>query len=81
MIKTPLYYVQAYRMGKLDNHSYVVGIFSDSSLAQSIAKKEEEFRGGKYECVVYIAELNEPIESYELWTIISSSKDVLSFWL
>jgi hypothetical protein len=27
---------------------------------------------------VYIAELNEPIESYELWTTISPSKDVLS---
>jgi hypothetical protein len=53
-------------MGKVDNHSYVVGIFSDSNLAQSIAKKEEEFRGGKYECVVYIAELNEPIEPYDL---------------
>lgn len=50
----------------MNDHSYVVGIFSDSSLAHSIAKKEEEFRGGKYECVVYIADLNEPIESYEL---------------
>ena len=62
----PIYYVQAYRWGKVDNHSYVVGIFSDSSLAQEIAKKEEEFRGGKYQCVVYIAELNKPIEPYDL---------------
>jgi hypothetical protein len=30
---------------------------------------------------VYIAELNEPIEPYELWTIVSTPKDVLSFWL
>ena len=81
MMTNPIYYVQAYRGGKMNDHSYVVGIFTDSSLAQSIAKKEEEFRGGKYECVVYIADLNEPIESYELWTIISSSEDVLSFWL
>ena len=67
MMTNPLiYYVQAYRWGKVDNHSYVVGIFSDSNLAQEIAKKEEEFRGGKYECVVYIAELNEPIEPYDL---------------
>jgi hypothetical protein len=50
----------------MNDHSYVVGIFSDSNLAQEIAKKEEEFRGGKYQCVVYIAELNEPIEPYEL---------------
>ncbi len=62
----PIYYVQAYRGGRMNDHSYVVGIFSDSSLAQEIAKKEEEFRGGKYQCVVYIAELNEPIEPYEL---------------
>jgi hypothetical protein len=44
----------------------VVGVFTDSNLAQEIAKKEEEFRGGKYQCVVYIAELNEPIEPYDL---------------
>jgi len=66
----PIYYVQAYRVVRdtpsLGNHSYVVGIFSDSNLAQEIAKKEEEFRGGKYQCVVYIAELNEPIEPYDL---------------
>jgi len=67
MMTNPLiYYVQAYRGGRMNDHSYVVGIFSDSSLAQATAKKEEEFRGGKYECVVYIADLNEPIESYEL---------------
>ena len=60
MMKNPIYYVQAYRGGKIDNHSYMVGIFSDSSLAQAAAVKEESFRGGKYECVVYIAELNEP---------------------
>jgi len=81
MMTNPIYYVQAYRGGKIDNHSYVVGIFTDGHTAQAVAKKEEEFRGGKYECVVYIADLNEPIESYDLWTIISSSKDVLSFWL
>jgi hypothetical protein len=50
----------------MNDHSYVVGIFTDGHTAQAVAKKEEEFRGGKYECVVYIADLNEPIESYEL---------------
>jgi len=60
----PLYYVQAYRLGKMNDHSYVVGILEDSNEAQLAAKKEEQFRGGKYECVVYLAYLNEPVESW-----------------
>ena len=61
----PLYYVQAYRLGKMNDHSYVVGIWEDSNEAQLTAKKEEQFRGGKYECVVYLADLNEPLEPWE----------------
>ena len=61
----PLYYVQAYRLGKMNDHSYVVGIWENSNDAQLAAKKEEQFRGGKYECVVYITYLNEPIEPWE----------------
>ena len=60
-----LYYVQAYRLGKMNDHSYVVGIWEDSNQAQLAAKKEEQFRGGKYECVVYLAYLNEPVEPWE----------------
>jgi hypothetical protein len=61
----PLYYVQAYRLGKMNDHSYIVGIWEDSNEAQLAAKKEEQFRGGKYECVVYLADLNEPLEPWE----------------
>ena len=61
----PVYYVQAYRWGKGVDHSYVVGIWEDSNEAQLAAKKEEECRGGKYECVVYLAYLNEPLEPWE----------------
>ena len=61
----PLYYVQAYRWGNIDNHSYMVGIWEDSNEAQLAAKKEEECRGGKYECIVYLAYLNEPLEPWE----------------
>jgi hypothetical protein len=61
----PLYYVQAYRLGKMNDHSYIVGIWEDSNEAQLAAKKEEQFRGGKYECVVYLADLNEPVEPWE----------------
>jgi len=61
----PVYYVQAYRWGKGVDHSYVVGIWEDSNEAQLAAKKEEECRGGKYECNVYLAYLNEPLEPWE----------------
>ena len=61
----PLYYVQAYRLGKMNDHSYVVGIWEDSNEAQLAAKKEEECRGGKFECIVYLAYLNEPLEPWE----------------
>jgi hypothetical protein len=61
----PLYYVQAYRLGKMNDHSYVVGVWEDSNEAQLAAKKEEQFRGGKYECVVYLAYLNKPVEPWE----------------
>jgi hypothetical protein len=61
----PVYYVQAYRWGKGVDHSYVVGIWEDSNEAQLAAKKEEECRGGKYECIVYLAYLNEPLEPWE----------------
>ena len=63
-MKKPLYYVQAYRGGKIDNHSYVVGVWDNSSEAQSAAVMEEAYRGGKYECVVYLANLNEPLEPW-----------------
>jgi hypothetical protein len=56
-----IYYVQAYRWGKIADHSYVVGIWEDSNEAQLAAKKEEESKGGKYECVVYVSYLNKPI--------------------
>ena len=61
----PVYYVQAFRWGKGVDHSYVVGIWEDSNEAQLAAKKEEECRGGKYECIVYLAYLNEPLEPWE----------------
>ena len=57
-----IYYVQAHRVVKdtppLHNHSYVVGIFTDSLLAQKVASEEEFERGGKYQCVVYQGVMN-----------------------
>jgi len=65
-----IYYVQAYRVVKdnplLENHSYVVGIFTDSLHAQKIAEEEELERGGKYQCVVYQGIMNINLAMYDL---------------
>lgn len=57
-----VYYVQAYRWGKVDNHSYIVGIWEDSNEAERAAREEEIDRAGKYECVVYMTELNKKLD-------------------
>ena len=61
-MKDIIYYVQAYRVVRdtpsLENHSYVVGIFTDSLHAQKIAREEELERAGKYQCVVYEGVMN-----------------------
>jgi hypothetical protein len=58
----PIYYVQAYRVVRdtpsLGNHSYVVGVFTDSLLAKKVAEEEEMERAGKYQCVVYQGVMN-----------------------
>jgi hypothetical protein len=47
------YVVTAYRYACRENHSYVVGLFDDESVAINAAKAEEEYRGkGKYFCEV-----------------------------
>lgn len=61
-MKDIIYYVQAHRVVKdtphLNNHSYVVGVFTDSLLAQKVGEDEERERGGKYQCVVYQGVMN-----------------------
>lgn len=54
-----LFVVQAFRWGDVEKHSYVAGVFSTFELAESAAKKEQDERGGKYECIVYQYELND----------------------
>ena len=69
-MKDIIYYVQAHRVVKdtprLENHSYVVGIFTDSLQAQKIAEEEEMERGGKYQCVVYQGLMNVNLGMYDL---------------
>ena len=69
-MKDTIYYVQAYRVVKdnplLENHSYVVGVFTDSLHAEKIAEEEEMERGGKYQCVVYQGLMNVNLGMYDL---------------
>ena len=70
-MKDIIYYVQAHRVVKdipvLENHSYVVAIFTDSLHAQRVAREEELERGGKYQCVVYEGVMNVNLhEVYDL---------------
>ena len=70
-MKDIIYYVQAHRVVKdiplLENHSYVVGIFTDALHAQKVAREEELERGGKYQCVVYEGVMNVNLhEVYDL---------------
>ena len=69
-MKDTIYYVQAYRVVKdnplLENHSYVVGVFTDSLHAEKIAREEEVERGGKYQCVVYQGLMNVNLGMYDL---------------
>ena len=51
--KKPDYIVQAFRWGDREGHSYFVGTYSNKVRAFNMAKLEEEYRGGKYECEVY----------------------------
>jgi hypothetical protein len=63
--------VSAFRWGKRENHSYVVGVFTDISKAIAAANSEVEYRGGKYACVIELFETNkydyemEAIEIYK----------------
>jgi hypothetical protein len=51
-MRQTVYTVHAYRWGDREGHSYTVGVFSVQNAALESAKKEEDYRGGKYECEV-----------------------------
>lgn len=69
-MKDTIYYVQAYRVVKdnplLENHSYMVGVFTDSLHAEKVAREEEMDRAGKYQCVVYQGLMNVNLGMYDL---------------
>lgn len=47
-----IYTVTAYKYGKRDGHSYILGVYTNKSAALKDAYAEEDFRGGKYICEV-----------------------------
>ncbi len=52
MSKQINYVVTAYRWGRKENHSYVLGVFSKKAKAIKVADSHRDYRGGKYDCVV-----------------------------
>ena len=53
-----MYIVTAYRWGSAEKHSYNLGVFNDLEKAKEVAEDHCNYRGGKYECVVYECKLN-----------------------
>ena len=49
-MKNKVYVVTATRV--LSKHFYNVGVFNKKSAAQKAATTEDEFRGGKYSCMI-----------------------------
>ena len=57
-MKNKFYIVIAYRWGARENHSYFVGLFDKKHAALKCAEKENDHRGGKYECEVIETEIS-----------------------
>ena len=49
---TIVFAVMARRWGRLNTHSYLVGVYSTLEMAIKAADSETEWRGGKYSCWV-----------------------------
>jgi hypothetical protein len=65
MKKNQYYVVTMYRYGNITDYSYVAGISDTESQAFKEAKKEEDFRGGKYSARIVRCDLNEFIKEPE----------------
>lgn len=63
-----IHIVEALRFGDRENHSYVVGVYTDPEKAKEVAQAEEHWRGGKYECEIKEVELD------------AVDKDVMAQW-
>lgn len=60
MFESKVYIITAYRWGEYNNHSYIVGVFTNKKKAINCACYEEQLRGGnKYGCEVTEFKLND----------------------
>ncbi len=61
-----LYVVEMLRWGNRENHSYVIGVYTDHDKAKEAGEVEESWRGGKYEYVITEHELDAVIDEERL---------------
>ena len=62
-LKQGMYYiVEALRWGERENHSYILGLYSDLERAKQAADEHTEYRGGKYQCVVLGCGMDEQLD-------------------
>jgi hypothetical protein len=57
------YIVEALRWGEREDHSYVLGLYSDLDRARAAAEEHTEHRGGKYQCLVHQCCMDEQVDS------------------
>ena len=74
-----VYTVRACRWGHREDHSYIVGVYSTSDSALAAARKEEAWRGGKYECEILAFTVDQGFEGapYEPMTVQPLRDDIL----
>lgn len=66
-----VYIVTAYRFGDHEQHSYVVGVYTDLDRAIEIAEEVPEERAGKYFAEVLKFKLDSSDQSFEIVLPIS----------
>ena len=67
-MRKEIYIVTAYRWGKIENHSYNLGVFKNKEKAIRVADSHIEYRGGKYSCIVEECIINHFDETDEDYT-------------
>ena len=67
-----MYLVMAYRMGVRNNYNYPVGVFCTESDAIQAAKMHHDFRGGKYNHIIWFLELGVEYDAEEAKQVWSS---------
>lgn len=61
-LKQVYYIVEALRWGDREDHSYVLGLYSDLERAKRAAEEHTEYRGGKYQCLVHQCGMDQQVD-------------------